>query len=214
MTAGYARAAGIASLIAGVDILFGIAVTGVVTPNYDATRDLISASQLGPYGALVTLSLAAGGLLTIVLALILSRILPPGSQVGPALLLVRGWGTLMGGAFQADIGPVRSLGGFLHVAGFIGGAVAFGIALFFIAVRMRGDPDWRGLSSYTFATALATLAMLGLFVALGPKYVGDTAAPLSAIGGLVQRAQTIIAWSWHIVIGAWLLRSSRAAAQI
>ena len=86
------------------------------------------------------------------------------------------------------------------------GSVAFGIGLFFIAGRMRYDGDWQALAPYTVATALASLAILGLFVGLGPRYVGDTSAPLSSVGGLIQRLSTLTAWTWHLVAGAWLLR--------
>ena len=205
MPTSYVRAAGIASLLAATFVLVGIGIAGVITPSYDVVRDVISASQLGPYGSLVTLGLAGGGSLTVIFASLLQRTLPPGNPVGPALLMVRGFGTLLAAAFLADIGPVRTASGFLHVVGLIGGSLAFGIGLFFLAGRMRFDDDWRTLAPYTVATALASLAILGLFVGLGPRYVGDTSAPLSSIGGLVQRLQTLTAWAWHLVIGAWLL---------
>jgi hypothetical protein len=70
---------------------------------------------------------------------------------------------------------------------------------------MRHDETWRSLAPYTVATALASLAILGLFVGLGPRYVGDTTAPLSSVGGLIQRLLTLTTWSWHLVMGAWLL---------
>jgi hypothetical membrane protein len=206
MPTSYTRMAGVSSLLAGTLVLLGIAIAGAITPNYDATRDVISASQLGPCGFLVTLALAAGGTLTVVFASLLQRILPAGNAIGPALLIVRGWGALFAGAFLADLGRVRTAGGFLHVIGFVFGTLAFGIGLFFVAGRMRHDEDWRTLAPYTVATALGSLAILGLFVGLGPRYVGDTGAPLSAIGGLIQRLVTVTTWSWHIVIGTWLLR--------
>ncbi|MGH2472440.1 MAG: DUF998 domain-containing protein [Candidatus Limnocylindria bacterium] len=205
MPASYVRMAGLSSLLGGVLVLLGIGIAGVVTPNYDATRDVISASQLGPYGFLVTLALAAGGSLTVVLASLLQRTLPPGNAIGPALLVLRGFGALLAAAFLADLGPVRTPGGLLHVIGFVGGSVAFGIGLFFLAGRMHQDENWERFAPYTVATALATLAILGLFVGLGPRYVGDTSAPLSSVGGLIQRFLTVTTWSWHIVIGTSLL---------
>ena len=205
MPASYVRAAGIASVLGATFVLLGVGISGVITPSYDATRDVISAAQLGPYGSLVTLGLAGGGSLTVVFALLLQRTLPPGNPMGPALLVVRGFGTLLAAAFLADLGPVRSLGGLLHVIGLVGGSLAFGIGLFFLAGRMHQDESWERLAPYTVATALASLALLGLFVGLGPRYVGDTGAPLSAIGGLVQRFLTATTWMWNIVIGIWLL---------
>ena len=59
MPASYGRMAGLSSLLGGVLVFLGIGIAGVVTPSYDATRELISAAQPGPYGFLVTLSLAA-----------------------------------------------------------------------------------------------------------------------------------------------------------
>jgi hypothetical membrane protein len=205
MPASYARAAGMASLLGASFVLLGVAISGVVTPNYDATRDLISAAQLGPYGSLVTLGLTGGGSMTVVFASLLQRTLPPGSAIGPALLVVRGFGTLLAAAFFADLGPVRTASGLLHVIGLVGGSLAFGIGLFFLAGRMQQDEGWERLAPYTVATALASLAILGLFVGLGPRYVGDTSAPLSFVGGLIQRFLTVTTWMWNIVIGAWLL---------
>jgi hypothetical membrane protein len=194
-----------ASILGATFALLGIGISGVITPNYDATRDVISAAQLGPYGSLVTLGLAGGGSMTVVFASLLQRTLPPGSAIGPGLLVVRGFGTLLAAAFLADLGPVRTVSGFLHVIGFVGGSLAFGIGLFFLAGRMVQDETWDRLAPYTVATALASLAVLGLFVGLGPRYVGDTSAPLSSVGGLIQRFLTVVTWTWNIVIGAWLL---------
>jgi hypothetical membrane protein len=205
MPGSYARAAGVASILGATFALLGIGISGVITPNYDATRDVISAAQLGPYGSLVTLGLAGGGSMTVVFASLLQRTLPPGSAIGPGLLVVRGFGTLLAAAFLADLGPVSTVSGFLHVIGFVGGSLAFGIGLFFLAGRMVQEESWERLAPYTVATALASLAVLGLFVGLGPRYVGDTSAPLSSVGGLIQRFLTVVTWMWNFVIGAWLL---------
>ena len=205
MPSSYARAAGMASILGATFVLLGVGISGVVTPNYDATRDVISAAQLGPYGSLVTLGLAGGGSMTVVFASLLQRTLPPGNRVGPALLVIRGFGTLLAAAFLADLGPVRTASGLIQIVGFVGGSLAFGIGLFFLAGRMNREESWERLAPYTVATALGSLAILGLFVGLGPRYVGDTSAPLSAIGGLIQRFLTVITWAWNLVIGAWLL---------
>src|SRR5438046_6313462 len=201
----YVRAAGIASVLGATFVMLGIGIAGVLTPDYNAIRDLISAAQLGPYGSLVTLGLAGGGSLTVVFASLLQRTLPPGGAIGPALLVVRGFGTLLAAAFLADVGPVRTPGGLLQVVGFVGGSLAFGIGLFFLAGRMHQDESWERLAPYTVATALASLAVLGLFVGLGPRYVGDTSAPLSSVGGLIQRFLTVTTWTWNLVVGGWLL---------
>ena len=210
----YVRAAGMASLLGATFVLLGIGIAGVITPNYDATRDVISASQLGPYGFLVTLGLAGGGSMTVIFASLLQRTLPPGNAIGPGLLVMRGFGTILAAAFLADVGPVRTLSGLLHVMGFVGGSLAFGIGLFFLAGRMHQDETWERLAPYTVVTGLASLAILGLFVGLGPRYVGDTGAPLSFAGGLVQRFLTVTTWGWQLVIGAWLLlRPATSPAQ-
>jgi hypothetical protein len=65
MPASCARAPGIASVLGGTFVLLGIGIAGVITPNYDATRDVTSAAQLGPYGSLVALGLAGGGSMTV-----------------------------------------------------------------------------------------------------------------------------------------------------
>jgi len=128
---------------------------------------------------------------------------------------LRGFATLLAAAFLADAGLVRSAGGLIHLLGLVGGSLAFGIGLFFLAGRMRLDEDWQRLAPYTVTTALASLAVLGLFVGLGPRYLGDTSAPLSAAGGLIDRFLTIVTWSWQLVIGAWLLfRPAMSPARI
>src|SRR5438132_76362 len=165
----YVRAAGIASVLGATFVLLGIGIAGVLTPDYNAIRDLISASQLGPYGSLVTLGLTGGGSLTVVVASLLRRTLPPGTAIGPGLLVLRGFGTLLAAAFLADVGPVRSVSGLLHVVGLVGGSLAFGIGLFFLAGRMRLDEDWQRLAPYTVTTALASLAVLGLRVGRAPR---------------------------------------------
>jgi hypothetical membrane protein len=205
MPAPYTRAAGIASVLGATFVLLGVGISGVITPNYDATRELISAAQLGPYGSMVTLGLTGGGSLTVVFASLLQRTLPAGSAIGPTLLVVRGFGTLLSAAFLADLGPVRTVGGLLNVLGFVGGTIAFGIGLFFVAGRIRDNETWRPLAPYTVATALGSLAILGLFVGLGPRYVGDTSAPLSSAGGFIERLSTVTTWSWHLAIGALLM---------
>ena len=98
----YVRAAGIASVLGATFVLLGIGIAGVVTPDYSAIRDVISGSQLGPYGSLVTLGLTGGGSLTVVFASLLQRTLPPGNVIGPGLLVVRGFGTLLAAAFLAE----------------------------------------------------------------------------------------------------------------
>ena len=208
----YARAAGIASVLGATFVFLGIGIAGVVTPGYNAIRDEIGASQLGPYGSLVTLGLTGGGALTVVFASLLQRFLPPGNAVGPALLIVRGFGTLLAAAFLPDVGPVHTAGGLLNLVGFVGGSLAFGIGLFFMAGRMRLEDAWQALAPYTVGTALASLAILGLFVGLGPRYVGDTSAPLSSIGGLIQRLLTVTTWTWQAVVGGWLLLRPAASA--
>src|SRR5256885_17252559 len=110
MPGSYARAAGAASILGATFALLGIGISGVVTPNYDATRDVISAAQLGPYGSLVTLGLAGGGAMTVVFASLLQRTLPSGSAIGTVLLVVRGFGTLLPAAFLTDLGPVGTPG--------------------------------------------------------------------------------------------------------
>jgi hypothetical protein len=205
MPASFGRAAGSASMLGGTFVLLGVGISSVVTPDYDATRDLVSAAQLGPYGGLVTLGLTGGGATTVVFASLLQRILPAGSAIGPALLVVRGFGTLFAAAFRPDLGPVHTPGGLLNVVGFVGGSLAFGIGLFFLAGRMNQDETWQRLAPYTVVTALASLAILGLFVALGPRYVGDTSARLSSVGGLIERFLIITMWAWNIAIGGWLV---------
>jgi hypothetical protein len=84
--------------------------------------------------------------------------------------------------------------------------LSIGIALVVVSLRLRGDPSWRGLATYTLVTGIALLV---LFVAVGALAV-PADAPLHDWLGLVQRL-VLAVWLPCIVVLA--LRSRRVATE-
>ena len=92
----------------------------------------------------------------------------------------------------------------------IGGNLFFGgstVALLLLSRRMRRDPAWRGLSTYTLVAGLAmvasTVVMMGLVI--------PDDAPLHDKAGLAQRLIVLaLLFPCRMVMAGRLLRVARA----
>jgi hypothetical protein len=79
------------------------------------------------------------------------------------------------------------------------------LALVVLSVRMRGDPNWRGLANCTLGGGCVALSC---FVVLGWFAIPDH-APLHAYAGLLQRATIlVVTFPVSVTMGVWLLRLS------
>jgi hypothetical protein len=156
-----------------------------------------------------------------------AKIIPPMSQIAPCAAAVglndaircsrlrRASGVLLAlsgiGLLLAAALPLRedAAGNTYDPGGhFVTGVTFFlcsALALVVLSVRMRGDPNWRGLANCTLGGGCVALSC---FVVLGWFAIPDH-APLHAYAGLLQRATIlVVTFPVSVTMGVWLLRLS------
>jgi hypothetical membrane protein len=186
-------------------ILFatGFLALGFVHPGYSPVARQISDLTAGPYGWAQQVNFVVFGLLLFAAGLQLGVRPTRAGLLGPAILAGNGVGLVLAGGFplrQDAAGRVYDPVG-VHS---INGAIFFlsiGVALVVLAVRLRGDPRWRGLARYARATGIA---LLGLFVTVG-TLMRPAGVPLHSWLGLGQRLLVAL-WMACLVVLAVRLR--------
>jgi hypothetical membrane protein len=181
-----------------------VIVHGLLVPDYSHVRMTISALGALPNGWIQTLNSCGMGLLTAVFALALHESVRPtrrGAR-GPALLALSALGIVATGVF-----PWRMIDGVptetpAHVAGAVTGLAATGAGAILLSRRMKADPAWRGLSTYTLTTGIAVLI---LFVTAGMFAVNE-GTPLHPWAGLVQRVMLAVWFLCMIVLARRMRR--------
>lgn len=173
--------------------------------TYDPIAQLISDLTAGPYGWVQQVNFVVFGLLVITFAAGLQRgVRPPRARVvGPAIIGFNGLGLVVAGLFplrEDAAGLVYDPIGVHTVNGVIF-FLSIGIVLVVVSLRLRADPTWRGLATYTLATGIALVVLFVIVVALARL----TDAPLHDWFGLVQRL-VLIVWLACIVVLALRLR--------
>jgi hypothetical membrane protein len=188
-----------------------LAQDAVRAGGYDPIAEPVSALAAGPSWWVQQLNFVVFGVLTLVFA--------AGLQVGirrtrlgwlgPALLFVSGIGLLLAAAFplaQDASGATYDPGG--H---FVAGLLFFptsAAGLIALSRRLRRDPRWRGLATYTLAAGVTAIAGVVTMVAL----VLPDDAPLHAWAGLAQRALILaVLFPCRVVLAARLLREGTAS---
>jgi hypothetical membrane protein len=176
--------------------------------TYDAISQLVSDLTAGPYGWVQQVNFIVFGLLVIAFAAGLHLELRPtrAGIAGPALLGFNGIGLLIGGLFPLRVdatGLVYDPLG-VHTANGTIFFLSLGLAPAVMSLRLRGDPRWRHLATYTLVTGIALLITVVAIVAL----VRPTDAPLHNWFGLAQRLVLAI-WLPYIVVLALRLRRVR-----
>ena len=154
--------------------------------EYSPVAEPVSALEAGPNGWVQQLSFVVLGVLTMAHAWGQHRGMAPtkGGIAGPAALFVTGIG-----AFVAAAVPIRedAAGVSITPTGHLVGGMLFflvsPVALILLSRRMRHDPAWRGLSTYTFVVGLAMVGAAALMMTL----VVPDGAPLHDQAGLAQR---------------------------
>ncbi|HEY3008619.1 MAG TPA: DUF998 domain-containing protein [Micromonosporaceae bacterium] len=181
--------------------------------GYDPVTEPVSALAAGPTWWLHQLNFVAFGVLTLVFAVGLhvgvrrTRL----GWLGPALLFVSGIGLLLGAAFplaEDASGATYDPGG--H---FVAGMLFFptsAVALVALSHRLRSDPRWRSLATYTLAAGAVALAGGVTMVA----FVVPDEAPLHAWAGLAQRVLILaVLFPCRVALGARLLREGSTSEQ-
>jgi len=178
--------------------------------EYDPIAKQISDLEAGPSGWVQQVNFVVFGLLLVAFAVGLQRGVRPtrAGVVGPAILGCNGVGLVLAGIFplrEDAAGLVYDPTGVHTVNGTIF-FLSIGIALVVVSPRLRGDPRWRGLATYTLVTGIALLV---LFVAVG-ALTRPADAPLHDWLGLLQRLVLAV---WFPCIVVLALRLRRVAAE-
>jgi hypothetical membrane protein len=127
----------------------------------------------------------------------------PWGTVGFALLVMSGVGLVLAGVFpwkMVNGVPTETPG---HVVGAITSFATGGLGLVVFSQRMRADPRWRDLSTYTVFTGIAVLV---LFITVG-FFAVDDGAPLHPWAGLIQRVLCAV-WFICLIVLALRLRKT------
>jgi hypothetical membrane protein len=185
-----ARAAAMAALIAPLVFAVLVVAQGLRYPDYSHQALPISALAAWPHGWVQTLNFLALASGMFAFALALHRGIAPDRTVvaGPMLLATSGLGLILAAAFPWS----RIDGAFAvppgHLAGaaltFVGASAGFIV----IARRMRRDPRWRDLASYTLMSGVIILVLSLATMA----FARTEGAPLHPWLGLLQRVMLLV----------------------
>ena len=174
---------------------------------YDPMAEPISALEAGPNGWIQQLSFVVFSLLTITFAVGLHRGLrvTRAGIVGPALLVVSGFGLLWAAAFPPEATGVTYDPGAHAVGGFTF-FLSSALALSVVSRRLARDTRWQNIATYTLVAGIVALAA---FV-VGARLVVPDAAPLHDWIGLYQRLIILaVVFPCRIVLSLRLLQVAR-----
>jgi hypothetical membrane protein len=182
--------------------------------EFSPVAEPISALEVGPSGWVQQLNFLVLGLLTMAQAIGLHRGMRParGGWAGPALLFMTGISNLVAAAlpWREDAAGIA----YAPVGHIIGGMIFFlgsPAALIVLSRRMRHDPSWRGLATYTLGSGLVLLAL----AVVGMVFVRPDAAPLHDWAGLHQRVVVLaVLFPCRIALGVRLLSIARNPHEI
>jgi len=194
-----------AGIIGPVGFTTLVILQGFLQPDYSHVRMPISALAAWPTGWIQILNFCVVAVMTILFAVGLHGGVQrtPWGTAGFSLLVMGGVGLVLAGVFpwkMVNGVPTETPG---HVVGAITSFAASGLGLVVFSQRMRADPRWRDLSTYTMFTGIAVLA---LFVTVG-FFAIDDGAPLHPWAGLIQRVLCTV-WFICLIVLALRLRKT------
>ena len=176
-------------------------------PGFDIGRHAISMLSLGDRGWVMAATFVVSGLLTLLCAAGLRRVLPGGRWL-PLLVAIYGLGLVVAGIFPApasfgfppgtpaDQPPVMTTGAIIHSIAFMLAFTALTLACFVAARRLAGGSAiW----------SLAAGAVMPLLVVLGMANV--------IASGIAFYLAAIIGWAWLTLIVIRLADASPGLAQ-
>ena len=182
--------------------------------DFNPVAEPVSALEAGPNGWVQRLNFLVFGLLTMAHAIGLHRGMRPvrGGWAGPALLFLTGMGALVSAAvpWREDAAGIA----YAPVGHIVGGMIFFlgsPAALIVLSRRMRHDPSWRSLATYTLGAGLVLLAL----AVVGIVFVRPDAAPLHDWAGLHQRIMVVaVLFPCRVALGVRLHSIARADHEI
>jgi hypothetical membrane protein len=181
-----------------------VIVQGFLAPDYSHVALPISALAAWPTGWIQNLNFYVSGTLMAALAVGLHRgvLRTRGGVAGVALLVASGIGIVLAGVFpwkMVDGVPTETPP---HVVAAIMAFAATAVGFMVFSRRLRADPRWRDLATYTL---LSGIVILLLFVTLGWFAIEDD-APLHPWAGLLQRVVCAVWFTCTIVLAVRLRR--------
>jgi hypothetical membrane protein len=196
------RKLALAGIVAPIWFTALVVLQGFLQPDYSHVRLPISALAAWPTGWIQNVNFYVTGALTMIFALVLHRGVRPTRRgaIGCALSAMGGLGIVLAGIF-----PWKMVNGVPtetppHVVGAIMAFAAGGLGFVVISRRLRVDPQWRDLATYTMWTGVAVLL---LFITVGFFAVED-GAPLHSWAGLLQRVLVAVWFACTIVLAVRL----------
>jgi len=195
-------------------------IEGATRPGYSAWHNYGSSLSLGDQGWMQITNFIVCGLLTLCFAIGLRQVFRTGrgSVWGPILLGVFGLALIVAGVFVTDPGlgypPGTHTSGPQTLHGTIHGVnaiITFGslaIAIFILARRFAGDPNWKGWALYSLVTGVLVVAS---FIAATFVSALDEGGVLQGSPtGLLQRIGIIAGWGWIALLAIRLLSQMRS----
>ena len=194
-------------IVAGPLYLVVSYAQALTRPGFDLTRNAFSYLSLGSLGGLQVANFVACGLLFVVSATGMRRVLRvgPGARCAPWLIATMGGAMIAGGVFVIDpafgypegapVGMPQALSwhGILHAIAFAVAFLSWIVAAFVFAGRFSALKR-RGWAAYSTAVGLVLLAPIATFVA--PP------------GAAVIYAAATFGWTWTSAVTAHLLRET------
>ncbi len=183
----------LAAGFSGVLFISVFVILGALAPGYDGLHETISALEITTLSLAQRANFFVFGLLMCCFA------------AGLRCELVRGRGAILIPLFQifAGLGVIGDAIFIYEPLHLVCDLVAFNsglLVLFLFAWRFRQDPAWRGWTTYSIVTALATMALLGAF---------GLANHLGGPAGLLEKLATSTRALWTALFTAKLLAGRR-----
>ena len=196
--------AGIAAPILFVATFLALEV--VQGSQYDRVSETISALAARDFGWVLRVGFVTLGALTVIFAIGLHRSIAPSRAgfAGPLLLGVSGIANVIAAVFPVQLAADGTT--YTPTSHLVGGVIFFStaaVSLLLLSRRLRKDPRWSGLATYT---AIAGVVAVGAFFFMGALVVPDD-APLHEYAGLGQRVLLmLVVFPCRVVLAVRMLR--------
>jgi hypothetical protein len=194
-------------------------IEGATRPGYSAWHNYGSSLSLSEQGWMQIANFIVCGLLTLGFAIGLRQVFRTsrGSVWGPILLGVFGLALIVAGIFVTDpslgyppgthsSGP-QTLHGTIHGLNGILTFSSLAIAIFVLARRFAGDPNWKGWAVYSIVTGV--LVIVSFIAATTVSALDESGVLPGSPTGLLQRIGIIAGWVWIALLAIQLLRKMR-----
>jgi hypothetical protein len=195
-------------------------IEGATRPGYSAWHNYGSSLSLGPGGWVQIANFIVCGLLMLCFAIGLRQVFRTGKGAvwGPLLLGIFGLGLIVAGVFVTDpslcyppgthsSGP-QTLHGTIHG---VNSLIVFGslaAAIFVMARRFAGDPNWKGWALYSLVTGI--LVIVFFIATTAVSALDESGVFPGSPTGLLQRIGIIAGWGWISLLAIRLLSQMRS----